>query len=194
MSQIKNQLSSEYRSKRSQMDFQLRERESEATCARVRELPEWKEAQHIMIYLAAEEELDTIPFLKQLLEDDEKTLYVPFIEDRKEGIKVSLLEDYVHLAPGMFNILEPRPQHRTITEPMKIDLICVPGIVFDRSGGRIGFGHGYYDWFLKKTKALKVGFAYEFQVLQEIPQGPYDVPVDMLVTASEVIDASAKNS
>lgn len=187
MSQIKNELMKEYRAKRSLMDCQLRERESEAVCEKLQQLPEWIAAKHVMIYLSAGEELATLNLVTRLLQEKKKEVYVPFVVDKEKGIAVSKLTDFAHLVPGTFRILEPRPQYRDAADPSILDLVIVPGIVFDRRGGRIGYGHGYYDRFLKKTKAAKIGLAFEFQVLAEIPQSPMDVRVDSIVTASEVI-------
>ena len=63
----------------------------------------------------------------------------------------------------------------------------MPGIVFDKEGRRIGYGLGYYDKFLKKTpKAVKIGLAFDFQVVDQIPREMHDVPVDVIVTEERV--------
>ena len=64
-----------------------------------------------------------------------------------------------------------------------IDLIFVAGLAFDREGYRIGYGVGYYDKFLKKVpKALKIGLAFDFQIVDKLPREAHDFPVDMIVT------------
>ena len=66
-----------------------------------------------------------------------------------------------------------------------IDLIVVPGVAFDKKNIRLGRGHGYYDRFLsglpKRTKTI--GLAFDFQVLEDLPQDPHDVPVSTIITA-----------
>ena len=63
----------------------------------------------------------------------------------------------------------------------EIDLVVVPGIAFDRRGHRIGFGGGFYDRFLANVQVVKVGLCYDDLILQEIPNEPHDVPMDIVV-------------
>lgn len=71
----------------------------------------------------------------------------------------------------------------------KIDLVILPGVAFDRRGGRLGFGKGYYDRFLSglDSSVLKVGLCYRFQLLERLPLSEYDAPVDVVVTESGVV-------
>ena len=70
---------------------------------------------------------------------------------------------------------------------MKFDLCIVPGVAFDKTGHRIGFGGGYFDRLLKKTRAATIGLAYEFQIIDKVPVTAYDVAVDYIVTEKRVI-------
>lgn len=65
-----------------------------------------------------------------------------------------------------------------------IDVVIVPGLAFDRQGYRIGYGGGFYDRFLPRLdpRALRVGVAYHYQLFEELPHGPADEPVDLVVT------------
>lgn len=67
-----------------------------------------------------------------------------------------------------------------------LDLIVVPGIAFDKRGYRIGFGKGYYDRFLSDYTGIKVGFAYDFQVLESIPHESWDIAMNYIVTEKKV--------
>jgi 5-formyltetrahydrofolate cyclo-ligase len=72
--------------------------------------------------------------------------------------------------------------------PANLDIIFVPGVVFDLLGGRIGMGKGYYDAYLPlAVKAKKIALAFDFQVLEKIPQNMRDQKVDMIVTEKRVI-------
>ena len=74
-----------------------------------------------------------------------------------------------------------------------ISLVIIPGIAFDLKGHRIGFGLGYYDRLLKKTNCPKVGLAYEFQIIENVPGiEPNDVPVDIIVTEKRIINTQPK--
>ncbi len=68
----------------------------------------------------------------------------------------------------------------------------MPGVAFDRSGHRLGYGGGFYDRFLARlpARALRIGVAFDQQVLDELPAEEHDQPVDLVVTPSEVLHAS----
>ena len=74
--------------------------------------------------------------------------------------------------------------------PNKIDLIIVPGIGFDKRGNRLGHGKGYYDKLLRKLKTIKIGLAFELQIVDQIPTDENDVPVDLIITEERIINLS----
>jgi 5-formyltetrahydrofolate cyclo-ligase len=93
------------------------------------------------------------------------------------------------LVPGWRGIPEPGPEAR----PCPTDVaaaILVPGVAFDTRGYRLGRGGAYYDRALKSyPRATRIGFAYEFQVLDVVPTDPWDVPMDFIVTEARMIAA-----
>lgn len=87
------------------------------------------------------------------------------------------------LVPGGFGVREPSP---AAPQPTTIDAFVLPGLGFDRGGGRIGYGRGFYDAALRKQpSALRIAVGYDFQVLPSIPMGEQDEPVDLVVTPSQ---------
>ena len=86
---------------------------------------------------------------------------------------------------GAFHILEPA--NGICCNPGKIELIVVPAIAFDRKGNRIGRGKGYYDRLLKKASCPKIGVGYHFQLFDEIPAEPHDVPMNAIVTDTDIL-------
>jgi 5-formyltetrahydrofolate cyclo-ligase len=88
-----------------------------------------------------------------------------------------------------FGMLEPAPDLPVIA-PQEIDLVLVPGVGFDRHGGRIGFGGGYYDRFLPTTPALRVGIAYDLCLAESLPVTEYDQRMDWVVTPTQLIHCS----
>ncbi|HET6386172.1 MAG TPA: 5-formyltetrahydrofolate cyclo-ligase [Armatimonadota bacterium] len=84
--------------------------------------------------------------------------------------------------PGAFGILEPEGDAEE--DLGGIDAILIPGVSFDTRGIRLGHGLGYYDRLLRKlgAKALRIGIAYEAQIVPEAPADPWDEPVDWIVT------------
>ncbi len=96
------------------------------------------------------------------------------------------------LQPGMWDILEPaknlQDERGRKISPQQVDLAIIPGVGFDKSGGRIGNGKGYYDRLLCRLnkKAMKIGACYESQLFEKIPMNDNDIPMDLLVTEKTV--------
>lgn len=94
---------------------------------------------------------------------------------------------------GVYGLPEPRHELPAV-KPDELDLVIVPGVVFGEHGERIGRGAGFYDRYLAGARgALRVAFAYDFQVLQEeVPQEPWDARMDWIVTDRRVIQSRAR--
>lgn len=132
-------------------------------------------ANHILLYHSLPDELFTHSFLQKW--GSKKQLYLPRVKGDELEILPYMPE---RLSTGAFQIEEPEGEETV--NPEVLELIVVPGVAFDKRGGRIGRGKGYYDRLLAGTKAVKIAVAYHFQMLEEIPVEPHDVPMDMVIT------------
>jgi 5-formyltetrahydrofolate cyclo-ligase len=94
------------------------------------------------------------------------------------------------LVPATFGLREPAP-HAPAVELSELAALIVPGLAFDRSGGRIGWGRGYYDATLVHASpaALRIGLAFECQVLDHVPRDPHDAPLHYVVTEAAIYRA-----
>ena len=81
------------------------------------------------------------------------------------------------------------PTDGRVLQARELDLIVVPGVAFDRSCHRVGYGGGFYDRLLASTRdgTAAVAIAFGMQVVEEVPTGPLDRPVDAIVTEDDVI-------
>ena len=105
-----------------------------------------------------------------------------------EGRQMALhLYDPSRLVHHRFGMLEPAADLPTV-DPAEIDVVLVPGVAFDRRGGRLGFGGGYYDRFLPTTPALRIGIAFDQCLAEQLPCGQHDQRMDWVATQSEMID------
>ena len=93
---------------------------------------------------------------------------------------------------GAYGIREPNPMHCRKVLPTAVDLVLVPGVAFDRSMNRLGYGGGYYDRFFPKTQetCIRVALAFELQLVNSIPVDPYDTVMDYLITEKKVYTGS----
>ncbi len=111
-----------------------------------------------------------------------KHFYLP----RVNGVNLDILPyDRSRLELGAFHIEEPVGDE--LTDPAEIELIVVPAVAYDRRGNRLGRGKGFYDRLLSTTKATKIGVGYDFQLVDEIDVEPHDIPMDMVITQTEVL-------
>ena len=91
------------------------------------------------------------------------------------------------LVEGKFAIREPRADAPSV-ELATIAAFIIPGLAFDRAGGRIGWGRGYYDATLAAAnpQALRIGLAFECQLVESVARDPHDVPLHYVVTEAAV--------
>lgn len=141
----------------------------------------FRNARTVLLYYPIHNEVDLRPLLEKY--HDSKTLLLPVTH--RHSIEIRSYTGETCLKPGYAHI--PEPQTPAYTG--KIDLILVPGVVFDHKGHRIGRGGGYYDRFLKKHKnAYKLGVAYDFQLKHHnLPQTWHDQPLNGVITPQETI-------
>ncbi|MBN1978994.1 MAG: 5-formyltetrahydrofolate cyclo-ligase [Anaerolineae bacterium] len=136
----------------------------------------------ILTYLAFRNEPD-LSLLFELLPD--ARWIVPRI---MEGRHMALHSyDPSRLVRHRFGMLEPAADLPTV-DPAGIDAALVPGVAFDRQGGRLGFGGGYYDCFLSTTPALRIGIAFDQCLARQLPRGEHDQRMDWVATQSKMID------
>ena len=103
---------------------------------------------------------------------------------------VAITDPLADLVSGFKGIPEPRDTICTSgrVDPKRIEVAVIPGVAFDLSGHRLGYGCGYYDKFLalEAPQACRIGLAYSCQVVDILPTEPHDIPMDILVTETEV--------
>ncbi len=125
-----------------------------------------------------------------------KNVYGPVIErERREFHNVQIQPNMIYEI-GLFGVPNPvfknhAPKYFEKNELHleATDVVIVPLLAFDGKLHRIGYGHGYYDRFLEKNPAFKIGLAFNSQRVEEIPTEEFDVPLDMIITESEVLRA-----
>jgi 5-formyltetrahydrofolate cyclo-ligase len=93
------------------------------------------------------------------------------------------------LVASKWGICEP-PADAPIVSASRIEFILMPGVAFDRSGNRLGYGRGYYDkWLLTADPALaRVAAAFSCQIVKKVPVGPHDQTIDSIITENEIIN------
>ena len=135
--------------------------------------PFYKEAKTIATYLSFPHEFQTARLIEQAQKDG-KTLLIP--KTYPHGKMDFVLYEPEKLERNSFGLLEPQGDF-TILEPSQIDLIHVPGLAFNTSGYRVGYGGGYYDRYLERFPGHTISTIYPCQIQNFQPEH-YDIPVE----------------
>ncbi len=155
-------------------------------------LPEYAKSKTVMFYVDVRAEVRTRQALPKALQSG-KRIVVPWCNEHGL-LELFLLEDMNELSVGMYKILEPRADLRDVPSKQvpveELDLIMVPGVAFDRRGGRTGHGKGYYDKLLEHARldAPLVALAFECQMFPEIPMASHDIFMDKVITETAVYE------
>ena len=163
---------------------------------RLVELPAYGRASTLMIYLDIRSEVRTRWFVPTAWSEG-KRVVVPYCEDSE--IKLFRLDSFDELAPGAMGVPEPLPRLRSdvdrSVDPSELDVIVAPGLAFDYCGSRLGYGRGYYDRLLCRTRpdALKAAVCFECQLFPEVPSRPHDIRMDVVITENAVYRADGQH-
>ncbi|MCH5241355.1 MAG: 5-formyltetrahydrofolate cyclo-ligase [Muribaculaceae bacterium] len=176
----KNEIRYKMKSLRVIMPESARKSAAEEVFQRLEKTAAFLLADRIMMYHSLPDELYTHDFLRKWA--GKKRFYLP----RINGVDLEVLPyEESRLELGSFHIEEPTGND--LTDPSEIELVVVPAVAYDRKGKRLGRGKGFYDRFLKQTKATKIGVGYEFQLVDELPSEPHDIPMDIVITQKTTI-------
>ena len=147
-------------------------------------LPGVCQAATAYLYVSTDTEVDTHRLI-DALESRGIVILVPRIIDRTE-MRAVRFPGWRSMQAGPLGILAP-PDDTPWIAP--IDVAIVPGLGFSIHGDRLGFGAGYYDrWLVRHPETLKIGVAFDDQILEELPVGGHDVSMDLIVTENRVVE------
>lgn len=140
----------------------------------------------VYIYVSTEIEVDTKKLISWLF-DKNIEVAVPKCNTETCEMKFYIISSFDDLKSGSYNILEPDVDKCISAEYIESCACIVPGLSFDNSGFRLGFGKGYYDRFLADFKGIKIGLCYENCLSDNLPRDEYDICVDFLVSEKRVV-------
>jgi len=150
-------------------------------CAKLKEQSFFQAAAAILFFAPLPDEADVWPLLRESMAAG-KTAALPQFDAGTQNLQDEIVT-------GQFRVREPKSGCAKI--PLeKFDLVLVPGIAFDLRGNRIGRGRGFYDRLLQNIRGLKIGIAFDGQVVKEVPAEKPDVPVDFILTPTRCAEAA----
>lgn len=143
----------------------------------------WQEAKVIGITHSTDLEWDTNTIIQRAWQEN-KIIVLPKSNQQLKKLSFYQINHLSELEKGYANILEPKETSQETVMNKCIDLLIVPGLMFDLDGYRLGFGGGFYDRYLieQDHRATTVSLASEFQLVEKLPRDDYDIPVDYIIT------------
>ncbi len=149
--------------------------------------PWYQQCSTLFTYVSMEKEVQTHRLIQRAI-DDRKRVCVPRVVpgDRMEAVPIQNMNN--DLVQGYFNVLEPIAVLPSVS-PVEVDLVVVPGLIFDREGYRIGYGGGYYDKYLATISqhCYTVGLIFQALITEKLPREVHDEKVMLVVTEKELI-------
>jgi 5-formyltetrahydrofolate cyclo-ligase len=183
----KNELRKKYRIARKSIDQVARVEKTVAAHTYLKSTEQYKAATVVMIYHSTGSELSTVELINEMLVDGKRVL-LPYCIPPSYELGIAEVKDLqTDCIPGEFNIPEPAHALRKKFLRSDLDLVICPGIAFDRYGGRLGNGKGYYDRFVTELRGKIPLFALAFDcqiVPDSLPFDYHDVPMDQVITES----------
>ncbi len=186
----KQALRKQYLSYRDALTEYERTDKSRQILAKLTEIDLFKQADVLLIYMDFRSEVRTSLLVEALIHKREKRVFCPKVKD--ENMDFYEITGMNQLQNGTWGIREPEEvEERRFTAEHYRKYSCLmimPGAVFDQSGGRIGYGKGYYDRFLMAYPDLPtIALAYQCQIATAVPVEEYDKKLDMIITENETI-------
>lgn len=169
---------------RNNLDPELRKIMSKRIFDHLKSLSEYKRAKNIMCFISFGSEVDTHGFVKDCLKEGKKIIVPISLKDTKE-LFLQEIKNFDELKKGSYGILEPQMNPQAEFPKEDLDLIIVPGLIFDKYGFRIGYGGGYYDRLFCSIEKFvcKIAVGFEIQYIDKgIERNKYDRPVDYFVS------------
>jgi 5-formyltetrahydrofolate cyclo-ligase len=147
----------------------------------------------ICSYVGFREEVETAELISELLREGRRVAVPVHLHGADQPLVFAEIESLAELLPNHFGIPQPRRETARFLDTASIPLFLVPGLAFDTAGRRLGYGLGFYDraFAAAAPGALKVGLAFDCQIIERVPADAHDVPMDFVVTEDRVIPAAA---
>lgn len=183
---LKTKMRKECLSRRASLQDQQRRLKSVSIQKKILDLPEFKQAKTVMLFLNFRDEVETTELAEATLALKKK-LVLPRCAPNGVIIPIEVQDLNLDIEPGVWGIREPKLS-KGEADPSKIDLVIVPGAGFDLEGNRLGYGGGYYDRFFMRLNPSvpRIAIAFECQIIDKVPIDQHDAKMTVLITENEI--------
>lgn len=187
--QVKGELRKRMKAVRKAMPHETRLAKSRLICENLTKMDAWKNARIVAMYLAMHEEVH-LTFAMDVATAEKKIIALPRVDDATNTLTLHVWNKGDAMESSAFGVTEPLPSAPRVAGD-EVDLVIVPALAIDERGHRIGYGAGYYDGLLPSLmRAVRVGVAFDFQLIAEAPNQANDVPLKYIVSEARVLAAT----
>lgn len=180
-------LRGKFKKLRNKLSAKNRQKASKIISQKILNLLETKDFKKISVYLPINNEVETDEIINTLLKKGTNIFVAAYFKKIDKYCFVKF-KGWQNLEEGPYKILQPA--HSLYTSEVKPDLVIIPGLAFSKNGVRLGYGKGVFDKLLAPSKAFKIGLAYDFQIIDKIPQEKHDLVMDIIVTEKSIYSIS----
>lgn len=175
----KKELRSRFSAIRDGINRDVRAEKSRIICEKFLDLPQYKSAETVMIYISFRSEAETAMIAEDILRSGRR-LIVPKCAEKENKILPCVIESLDELSAGRYGI--PEPRYVRLCGKSEIDISAVPALSFDTGNFRLGYGGGYYDRFLEDYGGFSAGLCFSECITDTLPRGENDARVDIVLT------------
>ncbi|MDX5473967.1 MAG: 5-formyltetrahydrofolate cyclo-ligase [Bacillaceae bacterium] len=147
---------------------------------------QWQEANTIGITVSRFPEVRTDEIIERAWSEGKKVV-VPKCNPKSSTMDFYYIKSFQDLEIVYYGLREPIVNRTIYVPSSEIELIIVPGLIYDKKGYRIGFGGGYFDRYLQNFQGRKISLAFSTQVIEKVPRESFDIPVEAIITNEGVI-------
>lgn len=187
LKQRKIELRSKYKKLRSNMTAEQKAKLDQALTDNFISNSEYKSADTLFAFVSKDIEVETKYIINHALFQGKKVA-VPKCKTDDRLMDFYYINSFDDLTKGAYDIMEPDTSKCKLAQDYSSGICMVPGLVYDREGYRLGFGKGYYDRFLMNFKGTTIGICYSRCIVEELPRGYYDKPIDLVITEKYTVD------
>ena len=188
---IKKQLRKEIIARRDALPEQMRTTASLQISQQVIATDEFKKAQTVFLFASFGSEVNTRSLMDEVIKNRRK-LILPRVDIQEKTMRLYHVKNPdTELIPGVWDIPQPDPTQCELCSADEIDCIILPGVAYDKSGGRMGYGGGFYDRLLASLTpeqfSCAIGICFEVQLVKQVPRDAHDLPVPIICTEIQTI-------
>jgi 5-formyltetrahydrofolate cyclo-ligase len=184
----KKELRNKFLNIRRNLEISYSSLKSDEILATIKKLPCYQKANTVMFYLSFDGEVITDNMIEQSFQDGKNVAVAAIKNNDKTEMGAFKISNINQATDNVMGIRQPKINNSLELDKQNIDLVFIPGIVFDVNCYRIGYGKGFYDkWLTEISRDKTIGLCYDFQIINRVPVEEFDIRLGMIISEERVV-------